>query len=59
VEPKKKVKKEYIIITKEDIAYLQQNIIEFADIVATTNVDTAVIKIMERLIQKIRTVSKK
>jgi hypothetical protein len=63
VKPKKKVKKEYIIITKEDIAYLQQNIIEFADTAATTNVGTALLNLgtkrIQKILKKIRNIDKK
>ena len=63
MKPKKKVKKEYIIITKEDIAYLQQNIIEFADTAATTNVGTALLNLgtkrIQKILKKIRNIDKK
>jgi hypothetical protein len=63
VKPKKKVKKEYIIITKEDIAYLQQNIIEFADTVALQGVDIALLNLgtrrIQKILKKIRNIDKK
>lgn len=63
MKPKKKVKKEYIIITKEDIAYLQQNIIEFADTAAVRGVDIALLNLgtrrIQKILKKIRNIDKK
>lgn len=51
---KKSLKKDYIIISKTDIAYLQNFIIESAVIVAGKDVDTAVIDILTENLKKIR-----
>lgn len=50
---KRRFKKEYIIITKEDIAYLQKSIIEFADTAAVQGADIALLNLGTEKIQKI------
>ena len=50
---RKNCKKEYIIISKEDIAYLQNYIIESAVTVATMGVDIALLNLSTKEIQKI------
>jgi hypothetical protein len=60
---RKSYKKEYIIITKEDIAYLQNFIIEFAATVAEQGVDTALLNLgtqkIQKILKKIRNIEKK
>jgi hypothetical protein len=59
VKLKEKQKKDFIIISKTDFAYLQNYIIESAVFVARMDADTAAIALLVKMIMDIRTVSKK
>lgn len=53
MKKRKSYKKEYIIISKEDIAYLQSYIIEIGATVAEQGVDIALLNLSTKEIQKI------
>ncbi len=62
-EKKKRLKKDYIIISKTDIAYIQNFIIESAVFVAQMDADTAFLNLsineMQKILKKIRKNKKK